>query len=157
MDNSNYKIYDLEEWLPLINPNRDGKNEYGDNQSREALLTEDDVGKLEDQISMMELKIALMKKDLQLVQKLKKRYDYRCQICGYNFLMDNGEYYCEAHYIEPVTEDNEQTAENVLILCANHHRMFHYATKNITIGAIIRGKREITIGDNTFTVKYRLK
>jgi predicted restriction endonuclease len=157
MDNSNYKIYDLEDWLPLITPNQDEENEIDTNQSMDSMLTEDNIFKLEHKISMMEHKLALMKKDLQLVNKLKKRYDYKCQICGYSFLMDNGEYYCEAHYIEPVTENTEQTPENVLILCANHHRMFHCAAKNITIGAIIRGKREINIGENTYTVKYKLK
>ena len=152
MSNSNYEVFDLEEWLPLIDFNQEERSEFINDQLLGSMLSEDYAANI-----TVERKIVLVKRDLQIVRRLKKRYNCKCQICGNNFLMDNGQYYCEAHHIVPVADDGDQTPENVLILCANHHRMFHYAADSITIGAIVRGQREIRIGENTYTVRYKLR
>lgn len=90
----------------------------------------------------------------RIVNYLKQKYDYKCQICGYSFLMDNGKGYCEAHHIKMLSENGSQSPENVIILCANHHRMFHYASSNIFVGDLINGKRVINIGIDEFNVEF---
>ena len=92
----------------------------------------------------------MMRRNHSIVRKMKKKRDYTCQICGENrFLMDNGDYYCEAHHINHIGQGGSQTDEsNIIILCANHHRKFHYAKKGVIgIGEMKCGRRKITIDD----------
>ncbi|BCN29551.1 HNH endonuclease signature motif containing protein [Anaeromicropila herbilytica] len=87
----------------------------------------------------------------RIVKELKKKHEYKCQLCNDSFLMDNGNYYCEAHHIRQLSLDGSQDKTNVLILCPKHHRMFHFAKKMITITDVpIVQKRIITIG----SIKY---
>lgn len=58
-------------------------------------------------------------------------------------MKDDGSYYCEAHHIIPISENGTQVPENVIVLCANHHRMFHYAKNRVHVGAINDNKRVI--------------
>ena len=86
-----------------------------------------------------EQRILRIKRYQKTVNELKVKYNYKCQIssCGYSFPMDNGKGYCEAHHIELLSNNGSQKPENVLILCANHHRMFHYANQNIILDLLL--------------------
>ena len=66
--------------------------------------------------------------------------------------MDNGRYYCEAHHLVPISEDGSQGPENVIILCANHHRMFHYA-KNVITFKEDNGEKKIIINDTEYRIE----
>ncbi len=90
----------------------------------------------------------------KIVIMLKQKYNYKCQLCGYSFRMDNGNNYCEAHHIKMLSKDGSQSPENVIILCANHHRIFHYASDTSIIGEFIDGRRIIKIGKEKFTVQF---
>ena len=61
----------------------------------------------------------------KIIERLKKNYNYRCQICGRNF----GEFYgvnlAECHHIEFFSESLNNDAKNLLIVCPNHHRIIH--------------------------------
>ena len=63
----------------------------------------------------------------EIGERLKKNYNYRCQICGRNF----GEFYgvnlAECHHIEFFSESLNNDAKNLLIVCPNHHRIIHAA------------------------------
>lgn len=59
------------------------------------------------------------------IDKLKKLYDYRCQICGCEFQSLYGGDVAEAHHIVPFAESENNDADNVIILCPNHHRLIH--------------------------------
>ncbi len=101
----------------------------------------------------VERKQLLIKRNRKIVSELKKKHGYSCQICGQSFLMDNGDYYCEAHHLVPLSENGSQSPDNVIIVCANHHRMFHYAKNSIDIGEVNNGDREIRISDKLYKVK----
>lgn len=68
-----------------------------------------------------------------IVKKLKTKYNGCCQIenCGFTFLKKNGENYAEGHHLIPLAKGGGQNPDNVVILCANHHRMLHYAKVEI--------------------------
>jgi len=100
-----------------------------------------------------EITIRRIKRYQRIVNELKKKHGYKCQLCNDTFLMDNGNYYCEAHHIKQLSNNGTQDKTNVLILCPNHHRMFHYSKGIITITDVpIDQKRVIAIGNITYEV-----
>lgn len=76
----------------------------------------------------------------EISKRVKKWYDYECQICkkvGLNnphgFKKRNGEYYIETHHFFPVSELKKGSLGlgNLMTLCANHHRQVHYGNIEI--------------------------
>jgi predicted restriction endonuclease len=67
-------------------------------------------------------------RDSTLVAALKRRYDFRCQICGTRLELPNGYFYCEAHHIRPLGAPHEGLDEesNLVIVCPNHHVLLDY-------------------------------
>ncbi len=156
MVNTNIKVLDIEKHLPLYVDGVLQQKEISEAEEKfiSNLMDEDQDTSFYENISV-ERKLQLIKRNLQIVRELKEKYNGKCQICGQTFLMDTGEYYCEAHHIIPLTENGNQSPDNVIILCANHHRMFHYAKNRIIIGELTDKKRIIQIGEDTFTVKFK--
>lgn len=64
-------------------------------------------------------------RDYKLVKAIKEKFQNKCQFCGFTFVTGKGTFYSEAAHIKPIStrEAGVDTAENILILCANHHRM----------------------------------
>ncbi|GAA3726949.1 hypothetical protein GCM10022378_15340 [Salinicoccus jeotgali] len=74
----------------------------------------------------------------ELTDKLKKLYNYQCQVCGPEsdtIVMENGCNYVEIHHITPlhnakVAEDEEDLEfdnyRNLICLCPFHHKYVHY-------------------------------
>jgi len=60
-----------------------------------------------------------------IIDQLKKLYHYRCQICGYSFQDSYDTNYAEAHHIDFFTAAHNNNANNIIILCPNHHRIIH--------------------------------
>lgn len=160
MESVDIKIYNLEDVLEVRiidkkeNVNAENNEEELDSEYLENMLCEDYFDKSKFQNLTQEKKLEMIKRYRQIVNKLKKICGSKCQICGKTFLMDNGKYYSEAHHIEPLSENGGQTPENVIILCANHHRMFHYSKKRIEVGDLIDGQRKILIDDMQYVVNF---
>lgn len=95
-----------------------------------------------------------IKRYQKIVKILKAKYNYKCQICNFSFEMDNENKYCEAHHLKALSSGGNQNPENVIILCPNHHRMFHYAADKISVGELINGNRNIKIGDIEYIIHY---
>lgn len=64
---------------------------------------------------------------LSLGEDLKRKYHYRCQICGQSI----GEFYgvdlVDCHHITPFSQSLNNDQSNLLIVCPNHHRIIHAA------------------------------
>lgn len=59
-----------------------------------------------------------------------KRARGRCEYCGrQGFLLPNGKGYVEAHHIIALARQGPDTLENVIALCAEHHREAHFGTE----------------------------
>ena len=64
--------------------------------------------------------------------KMKKHRNHHCQICkamGMNpvgFMSKRHVPYTEAHHVEEVGKGGGLEPENIIVLCANHHRQMHY-------------------------------
>lgn len=60
-----------------------------------------------------------------IITNLKKLYKGKCQLCGGYPLTDNTTDICEAHHIEYYSKSANNNAENILIICPNHHTLIH--------------------------------
>lgn len=56
---------------------------------------------------------------------LKKMYDFRCQICGQSTGEIYGAKVAECHHIKYFVQSLNNDADNLLIVCPNHHRIIH--------------------------------
>lgn len=72
-----------------------------------------------------EAKIKVRVLDREIGEALKRLYKNQCQICKYGFLDRYGVALSEAHHIDPFVKSLNNNAENILILCPNHHRVIH--------------------------------
>ena len=59
------------------------------------------------------------------VDMLKRLYAYRCQICGQNVGEEHGVNIAEAHHIKYFSKSIDNSSDNLLILCPNHHSLIH--------------------------------
>lgn len=59
------------------------------------------------------------------VEMLKRLYAYRCQICGKNVGEEHGVNIAEAHHIKYFSKSVDNSSDNLLILCPNHHSLIH--------------------------------
>ncbi len=70
----------------------------------------------------------------------------RCEYCGQlGFLKPNGEPYLEAHHLLALSENGPDTPENVVALCATHHREAHYGLEREKLEAAIIAKRRCRV------------
>jgi len=67
------------------------------------------------------------KLDRNLIQNLKKLYEFRCQICKRNFIDKYKVNISEAHHIVSFASSYNNNSDNLMILCPNHHRLIHKA------------------------------
>ena len=83
--------------------------------------TLDTSAKIESKLQLTKIR----KLDKAIGENLKIFYDFRCQICGRNVSVKYGTNIVEAHHIEPFVTSLNNNAENIMILCPNHHRIIH--------------------------------
>lgn len=70
-------------------------------------------------------------RDTTLISLLKTSRGNKCQICEFSFKCKNGEDYSEAHHLEHLSNSGLDVSKNIIILCANHHRQFHFGNSEI--------------------------
>ena len=61
----------------------------------------------------------------ELGERLKRNYNYRCQICGQNVGELYGAQVADCHHINYFSVSLDNNASNLLIVCPNHHRIIH--------------------------------
>jgi len=123
----------------------------------ESLKQESDEDGMSLPNETQEALVRRIKRYKKIVNNLKAKYKGHCQIegCNFTFKKQNGGYYAEAHHLLPLSKGGTQDVKNVVILCANHHRMFHYA--NVSIGDLrTDGKRPVIINDVSLNIFYQL-
>ena len=73
--------------------------------------------------------------------RVKAKFNHRCQICKvekksaetHTFVKADGQNYVEAHHVLQLSDGGPDTTENIMCLCANHHRQMHYGNVKISI------------------------
>tara|TARA_B100001123_G_C15340744_1_gene1034765 strand:- start:5652 stop:6509 length:858 start_codon:yes stop_codon:yes gene_type:complete len=65
-------------------------------------------------------------RDTVKTRLLKMKYENKCQICNYQIIKPNNEYYSEVHHIWPLQNGGDDDFDNMLVLCPTHHAEFDY-------------------------------
>jgi len=67
-------------------------------------------------------------RDSKMVREIKELYENRCQVCGERLEIQPGEFYAEAHHLQPLGGEHKgpDVKDNILCLCPNHHVLFDY-------------------------------
>jgi len=67
------------------------------------------------------------KRDGNVREFVKSRSQGMCELCGkLGFLMPSGQYYIETHHIIYLSKNGQDTPQNVIGLCPDHHREAHF-------------------------------
>lgn len=107
------------------------KGHWGLRCSEEINLTEDDESYHEGK---QKLRLHLIReRNSNVTKKAKENYykkykKYECVLCKFDFQKKYKELYIEGHHIIPVSELNEgdkTDVKDILLVCANCHRMLH--------------------------------
>ncbi len=70
------------------------------------------------------------------------RSNGNCEWCGApGFAMANGELYLETHHILPLSQGGADSLENVVALCANHHREAHHGLDRAVMGETLKQRQ----------------
>ena len=70
-------------------------------------------------------------RDDALNRLIKELRGSACQICGGSFQLKSGGAYCEVHHLEHLARAGLDVSNNMIVLCAQHHRQFHYGEVRI--------------------------
>jgi len=78
-------------------------------------------------------------RDTSLARKLKQLHENKCQLCGESIQLPNGKWYSEAHHIKPLgnPHNGPDVAENIIVLCPNHHVMLDYGVIKVELEKLI--------------------
>lgn len=69
--------------------------------------------------------IKIRRLDKAIGESLKLFYGFRCQVCGENFSERHNCFIVEAHHIDSFVRTLNNNANNIAVLCPNHHRIMH--------------------------------
>lgn len=77
-------------------------------------------------------------RDTVLSRQLKLLHRDECQLCGLALAGPNGATYSEAHHIIPLGREHggPDVAENILVLCPNHHAQFDMGAVRLEVESI---------------------
>lgn len=70
------------------------------------------------------------------IKRLKEHYHHKCQICGINPGAPYNADLAEVHHIVPFAKKPDNTPSNLIVLCPNHHRLFHKLQASFDADAI---------------------
>jgi hypothetical protein len=111
----------------ITNSDRKIIKSYASNISEEDFELSIDYNKI-DSSARIENKpqiVKIRKLDKAIGETLKLLYKNQCQICGYNFSEKYHVSIVESHHIEFFVRSLNNNADNIIIICPNHHRIIH--------------------------------
>lgn len=105
-------------------------NHYAPITTREELLNElSEVTKVTSQYIIINHKA--YRRDNKAIAIIKLLRGLKCQICANYIKKKDGKNYVEAAHITPKHKNGNETPENILILCPNHHKEFDLGDRKI--------------------------
>ena len=150
--------------LPLFQIN-DVESELADNETQIEALEK----KYKDATPEVIYRLVKRIERGAISKEIKKVYEYKCLLCEalggetISFekrkgdMEDEGETYIETHHIIPVSklEPGSLGISNLVTVCANHHRQFHFG--NIEIMENTKDNLKLKIDDNEEVITIKKK
>ena len=67
-------------------------------------------------------------RDTRVSKWVKYLHGYRCQLCGETIRLPDGQFYAEAHHLQPLGDRHKgpDVVENVICVCPKHHVLLDY-------------------------------
>lgn len=88
------------------------------------------AGRIGGPVERIDRQISVFVRRADVRRHTLNRSQGRCEYCDQRgFRMSSGKIYLETHHIIPLHENGEDSSENVIALCPNHHREAHYSEK----------------------------
>ena len=84
----------------------------------------------------LEAKTYRILRDTRLTRQLKRLHSDKCQICDNSIQLKSGKTYSEAHHIKPLSHGGPDIAQNIIILCPNHHVMCDYGAIKLEVSKL---------------------
>ena len=97
--------------------------DYSESEIEQVLNYRDTNARIERRTATVNTRIL----DRHILDSLKKLYHYRCQICGATATVMYGVDVSEAHHIDYFVRSMNNSPQNIIILCPDHHRIVHKA------------------------------
>ncbi|MFA5796388.1 MAG: HNH endonuclease [Candidatus Shapirobacteria bacterium] len=130
IDESTYSLIDYTEHNPILSPKVESGRGVGELRSEITNTPKaEDLGEVEEKTNLPErvkTEIYRVLRDTTLTKKIKLLYQDECQICNQKIKLQKNNY-SEAHHIKPLgRHKGPDSADNIIILCPNHHVEFDY-------------------------------
>ncbi len=75
-----------------------------------------------------------------------------CQLCGFTFRRSDHGWYSESHHVESISLGGQDHPDNLLVVCANHHKQLHYAEVSWPKGK--RRPSEVVIAGELVAIRW---
>ncbi|CAN7205636.1 HNH endonuclease signature motif containing protein [Paenibacillus sp. LjRoot153] len=105
-----------------------------------------------DETAKLVIKEALVKTrryKKSIINDLKKEYEGKCQVCQYTSYPEHHIDIVEAHHIDLFSKTIDNSPQNIVILCPNHHRLIH-------TGNFVFNRANLSFMNNSSTLKISL-
>ncbi|HEU0143831.1 MAG TPA: HNH endonuclease [Nitrososphaera sp.] len=95
----------------------------GDEEAVRNLVQDEDAGIAQQRREYLYRQAPTRNKNL--VKELQKLYDGKCQVCLWNPRSVYGESLCHGHHVHWLSRGGEDSIENMVLICPNHHSAIH--------------------------------
>lgn len=102
---------------------RDTTEQIDEMELENLLNRQDSTAKIENKVKISKIRHL----DVTISNKLKKVYNYSCQVCGEKIGEKYSADFIHAHHIQPFSTSLNNNPDNIMILCPNHHGIVHVA------------------------------
>lgn len=84
-------------------------------------------------------------RDTEISRQVKRLYENTCQVCGERLEIAPGEFYAEAHHLQPLGRKHKgpDVKDNILCLCPNHHALFDYFAISLDTATLLLNKHKL--------------
>jgi 5-methylcytosine-specific restriction protein A len=96
----------------------------GDEEAVENLISEESPGIANQRRDYLYTKAP--KRNRKFVRELQELYGGKCQICLWSPLDKYGNYICHGHHVHWLSRGGEDSKENLVLICPNHHTAIHH-------------------------------
>ncbi len=101
-------------------------------------IDQHDLAELEAEVRVREVSGRAFSRSAEVRQRVLSRANGKCEFCGTPGFQTPHGVYLETHHIQPLAQGGGDSTQNVIALCANHHREAHYGKLRADLAAAFK-------------------